>query len=101
MRKVYVYHPPDPRELAKLNPEEMEKRMKEEKFKRRVAEFSQMMAQKAKEREMEELQKKNNIDLALDDKLKIQLDAQKILNLMKESKEGKHQNLNSKVKQQL
>lgn len=52
---MYVYNPPDAAELASLSPEELEKRMKEEKFKKRVAAFSQMMANKAKERELEEM----------------------------------------------
>ena len=46
-------------ELARLTPRSRAKRDKEEKFKRRVAEFSQMMADKARERELEEQFEKN------------------------------------------
>ena len=58
-REVYVYVYPDPMELARLTPRSRAKRDKEEKFKRRVAEFSQMMADKAWERELEEQFEKN------------------------------------------
>lgn len=49
---MYKYVPPDPAELEALTPRSREKREKEEAFKKRVADFSAMMAQKKAEKEM-------------------------------------------------
>ena len=58
-------------ELARLTPRSRAKRDKEEKFKKKVAEFSQMMADKAEEREIKDQFEQNKEVLKQDDKLKI------------------------------
>ena len=58
---MYTYVPPDPAELEALSPASKEKREKSEAFKKRVADFSAMMAQKKAEKEMKDRQARRNL----------------------------------------
>ena len=58
---VYTYVPPEPGELEALSPASREKREKSEAFKKRVADFSAMMAEKKALQEMKERQSRRNL----------------------------------------